>query len=526
MNKRKGLAVKDICRVALDPSRSHREVSRLLGVSATTVAKYRNLMKLHQVDRNRLDGLTDLQIETLVQARFAGNPQQFFEPDWEHMSAELQRKGVTVALLYQEYAEMAAQQAHSAPLLSQSSFGRRLRTASKKHRLTMRQTHAPGEKMFVDFSGKHLFLTDPATRKKQPVEVFVSSLGASQLLFGTAVRSQKLPDWIAANVRALEFYGGVTACVVPDNLKSAVTKPKRSDRAPIINRTYLDFAEHYGVSIEPARSLHPQDKALAEIGVRIVNMWVIAALRDHVFYSLSEMNAEITKRIDQINKKVSRRLGMSRLDLFNETERMHLKPLPQERYQVVEWRDGILVSKDYHAPWKGDFYSVPYTLVGQRVNIAVSSTTLKAYVHYDLHPVAVHQLGDGSGKNITDRSHMPDAHRIYAAEQPEVLTEWAASIGKDVEKVFDAYLKNKRISPQSATRQMARVKQLARQYGQDRLRSACHYARSVGTFSADSIQSILKHGLDHRADASASQIVASPVAHKNVRGAASYGGEN
>lgn len=521
MNKRKGLAVKDICRVAVDPSRSHREVGRLLGVSATTVAKYRNLMKLHQVNRARLDTLTDTEIEELVQARYAGNPGQFIEPNWDHLSAELQRKGVTVALLYQEYVETAAREAQSTPLLSQSSFGRRLRAASKKHRLSMRQTHLPGEKMFVDFSGKHLFLTDPASRKKQPVEVFVASLGVSQLLFGTAVKSQKLTDWIIANVRALEFYGGATASVVPDNLKSAVTKPKRSERPPVINRTYLDFAEHYGVSIEPARSLHPQDKALAEIGVRIVNMWVIAALRDHVFYSLCEMNAEIAKRIDQINKKISRRLGASRLDRFNSLENMHLKPLPQERYQVVEWRDGMLVPKDYHIPWRGDFCSVPYTQVGQRVNIAVSSTTLKAYVRDAIRPVAVHQLGDGSGKSVTDRNHMPDAHRIYAAGQPGALMEWATSVGGDVEMVFAAYLKNSWISPKSATRQMARLKQFARQYGQDRLRSACRYAHSVGTFSADSIQSILKHGLDHRADV---QIVASPVTHKNVRGASSYGG--
>lgn len=524
MSNQKKPSVKDICRVAVDTTRSHREVGRLLGVSPTTIAKYRNLMKLHKVDRDRLQTLTNDEIEVLVQARYTGGSHTFAEPDWAVLATELQRKDVTVALLYQEFADALSQQSPDAPLMSQSSFGRRLRHASKKRRVSMRQTHKPGEKMFVDFSGKHLFLTERATHRRTPVEIFVASLGASQLLFATAVASQKLPDWIVANVRALEFYGGATKTIVPDNLKSAVTKAKQRRQAPLINRTYLDFAEHYGIFIDPARALHPQDKALAEIGVRMVNMWVIAALRNHVFYSLTEMNAEIARIIEKINGRKSRRLGASRRTLFERTEAACLSPLPAERYAVVEWQDGVLVPKDYHVPWRGDYYSVPHTLVGERVNIAASSSTLKAYTHSNLSPVAIHQIGTGNGANITDRAHMPEAHRLYAEDSPASLHEWAKTVGADVAILFNAIAENRRISPPSAIRQMSRAKKLAREYGQDRLTSACRYANAVGTQTIDSIQSILKHGLDLRDQERSSSIVAGPVDHENVRGAASYDG--
>lgn len=258
------------------------------------------------------------------------------------------------------------------------------------------------------------------------------------MLFATAVASQKLPDWIAANVRALEFYGGATNTIVPDNLKSAVTKAKRRRQAPLINRTYLDFAEHYGIFIDPARALHPQYKALAEIGERMVNMWVIAALRNHVFYSLTEMNAEIARIIERINGRKSRRLGTSRRALFERTEAACLSPLPSERYAVVEWQDRILVPKDYHIPWRSDYYSVPHTLIGERINIAASSSTLKAYTDNSLSPIAVHQIGIGNGANITDRAHMPEAHRLYAADSIDALHEWAQTVGADVAILFNA----------------------------------------------------------------------------------------
>lgn len=526
MIMRNNLTAKDICRVAIDFGRSNREVGRLLEISPSTVAKYRNLMMIHKIDDARLRTLSDMEVEELVQARYRGALKNFIEPDWDYVCAQSDKRDVTVGLLYQEYVESSADLKDGASLLSESSFTRRLREAKKNRRLSMRQAHLPGAETFVDFSGKHLYLTDPKTRKKCPVEIFVASLGASQLLFATAVPSQKVPDWIEANVRAIEYYGGVTRMIIPDNLKSAVTTPRRRGRGARINRTYLDFSQHYEVTISPARSLHPQDKSLAEIGVRIVNIWVIAALRNRVFHTLTEMNLAIAERVTQINNKQSRRLGSSRRERFEEIEKAALGPLPKLRYEVVEWEDSILVPRDYHIACRGDYYSVPHGLVGQRVNCAVSRSTIRIFTAQSVNPVAVHSLGRGDGATFTDRKHMPDSHRYYAAETVGDLFAWADSVGEEVCDLFNALQANRRITPLSALRQMARAKRLAREYGLERFLSACKYANSVGTQTIDSVRSILKHKIDLRNRCADDRIVAVPVHHENVRGATAYKGSD
>jgi transposase len=247
-------------------------------------------MRIHHVDAAMLKTLSDAELIDLLQAKYKGGAKDFIEPDWDHVYREFQKANVTIALLYSEYSDSCAGKKGGA-VRSEASFGRKLREHCKARGLSMRQEHLPGQEMFVDFSGKHLYLTNRETGERTPVEIFVASLGNSQLMFITAVASQKMPDWIEANVRAFEYFGGVSAMTIPDNLKSGVDKPAHRGHEARINRSYIDFAEHYGTVIVPARPLHPQDKALAEIAVRITNMWVIGQLRNHVFYSLGEMNA-------------------------------------------------------------------------------------------------------------------------------------------------------------------------------------------------------------------------------------------
>lgn len=518
------LNTKDICRFVLDASRSHRECARALCVSATTVAKYRNLMRLHRIDLEKLNGLSVVEVEEFVQARYKGGSRNFVVPDWSSLCRELDKPNVTAVLLFQEYVESNHSANAGANLLSESSFGRRLRAARKASRPSMRQIHPPGERSFVDFSGKHLYLSTPGVEQKKAVEVFVASLGASQLIFAVAVLSQKTPDWIEANVRALEFYGGAPLEIIPDNLKSAVTKPAAGGRPALINRTYLDFSEHYKVAIRPARRRRPQDKSLAEIGVRIVNMWIIAALRNRIFYSLDEINREIMRLVERINAKTIRRLKTSRRALFEEIEAPVLRPLPADRYEFVAWQDGLLVPKDYHLYWQGDHYSVPHEHIGQRVNLAASRSTVRIYSDASVGPIAVHRLGSGRGENITDPLHMPENHRAYLQSTPDDLRRWAVETGKEVERLFLAMEKNKRIKPFALLKHMSRAQKLAKEYGVERLVSACGYANSVGTQTIESVSNILRHDIDLRSKSRADRVVSKPVQHENVRGAASYDG--
>ncbi|WP_029406951.1 IS21 family transposase [Thiomicrorhabdus sp. Milos-T2] len=518
------LSPRDVCRIAIDERLSHREVARVANVSATTVNKYRSLMKIHGIkNKDELNKLSNTELEEIIQARYKGASKNFIEPDWDQVYLEYQKRDVTITLLYQEYVE-ASSDINGATLLSESSFGRRLRKFCQVRGLSMRQTHLPGQEMFVDFSGKHLFLTDPKTGDRKPIEMFVASLGASRMLFATAVKTQKKTDWIEANVRALEYFGGTTAMIIPDNLKSAVTKPGGKGRDPQVNRSYLDFAEHYGTVIVPARPRMPKDKSLAEIGVRIVNMWIIASLRNHVFYSLSDMNMMILSKIDYYNERRTRRLGASRRELFEELEAGCLMPLPPTRHEYTEWRDSVRVPKDYHISHNKDFYSVPHHLVGRTVSYCVTRSTIRVYSEQSSKPAAIHTLGPGIGANITNREHMPEAHKIYASQNVEELLEWASSIDEEIKILFEAIIANKRIPAITAIRQMSKGQKLVKEYGHDRFASACQYANSVGTQTLPSIENILRLNMDLRKSVDESEFIAEPSPHKNIRGSEAYKG--
>ena len=517
------LPIRDVCRIALDSRLSNREAARVTGVSASTVGKYRNLMQIQALSRKDIDELSEIELLDKMQAKYKGSSKNFIEPDWDFVYQEYQKRDVTIALLYQEYVE-SCMDTQGGNVRSESSFGRKLREHCKSRGLSMRQEHLPGQEMFVDYSGKHLYLTSPETGERTPVEIFVASLGFSRMIFATAVKSQKKIDWIEANTRALEFFGGVPMMVVPDNLKSAVTKPGGRGREAIINRSYADFADHYKTVIVPARPLRPQDKSLAEIGVRIVNMRVIAALRNHVFHNLSDMNKMILERVHTINGKIMRRLGESRQTRFDDHEKGCLMPLPPSRHEYTEWRDSTRVPKDYHIQHNKDYYSVPHHLAGRTVSFCITRSTIRIYSNQSSTPVAMHSLGPGSGVNITHPDHMPEAHRLYKSQNVESLIQWAESVDDEVKVLFDSFINNKRIPVVVTIRQMSKVQKLGKLYGYERLIHACQIANTVGTQNLSSLENILKMEIDLRNSKAGDQVVAKPINHENVRGPEAYKG--
>ena len=387
----------------------------------------------------------------------------------------------------------------------------------------MRQEHVPGRQMFADFSGKHLYITNPKTGEEAPVELFVAALGGSKKIFVTAVPSQKKADWIEANTRAFEFFGGVTMIITPDNLKSAVDKPKRFGSEAKINRSYLEFAEHYDTLILPTRSVKPQDKALAEIGVRITNIWIIARLRNHVFFNISEINQALAPLLDIINNKRTRALQWrSRQELFEELEAHELRPLPSTRHEYADWYHDIRVPKDYHIVHRHNFYSVPHHLAFETVTYSVSRTTLSVYSRSTTIPVAVHNLGGGIGENFTRPEHMPEKHRLYHSQNVQELLQWATIVGPSVTTMFRAILDNPRIPVIHAIRHMMRSQKLEKQYGRSRFVEACKRANDAAVYSIDSVANILKNEIDLRPPSKQATPAALPVPHKNVRGPSAY----
>lgn len=430
-------------------------------------------------------------------------------PDWLIVHQELKKKGVTLMLLWEEYKE-------AYPYGYQySRFCELYREFKKKLNPTMRQTHKAGEKLFVDFSGLTVPWADKLTGEVYKAEIFVAVLGASNYTYVEACESQSLPCWIEAHVRALEFIGGVPSAAVPDNLKSGVTKPHYYD--PDINITYQDFACHYGMAILPTRVVKLRDKAKAEVGVQGIQRRILAPLRHHTFFSVADINKAINPLLRAYNQRSFQDLPGSRLSQFLLLDKPALQPLPKERYQYAEWKKAR-VNIDYHVAFEKHFYSVPYTYIKEEITLRITRTTIECY--YQNKRIASHLRSFHPG-HTTIREHMPKAHQAHVEWTPERLLNWAKKIGPSTEKLIESVIQSRAI-PEQGFRTCLGILRLGKSYGEHRLENAAKRALVIGATRYQSIESILKRGLDQQPLSTADPQSTSPSLHDNVRGAHYY----
>jgi transposase len=285
------------------------------------------------------------------------------QPDFAHVHQELSRRGVTRLLLWEEY------KAATPGGWQYSVFCEQYRRWLAKQELVLRANHAPGDKLFVDYAGQSVPITDRHTGEQREAQIFVAVLGCSNYTYAEATWSQKRPDWLGSHARALEYFRGAPAAIVPDNLRSGVKRSHRYE--PELNPSYQDFAEHYGVAILPARVRKPRDKAKVEAGVLIVERWILARLRNRMFFSLGELNAAIAELLERLNTRAFKKLEGSRRSRFIELDQPALRPLPARAYEFAEWRRAK-VHPDYHVEIKRAYYSVPYRLIGEHVDVRLS----------------------------------------------------------------------------------------------------------------------------------------------------------
>jgi transposase len=339
-------------------------------------------------------------------------------------------------------------------------------------------------------------------------------LGASNYTYAEATWSQSLPDWIGVHVRAFEFYGGVTEILVPDNLKSGVTKPCFYD--PDLNPSYQEMAKHFGCAVIPARIRKARDKAKVESGVQVVERWILARLRKKTFFSLSELNAEIRRLLEHLNDKPFQKLPGCRRSAFEELDRPALKPLPTEPYEYAEWKK-VRVNIDYHVEVDRHYYSVPYQLVRCQLDARFTRSTVE--ILHKGRRVASHVRSYKQGGYTTLAEHMPTAHRQWAEWTPERLVRWAAKTGAATARVVEAILSS-RAHPQQGFRSCLGIMRLGKKYSPERLEAACRRALAIGGTSFKSIQAILKNGLDKRPLPQGED--QPTVRHANIRGAQYY----
>lgn len=376
---------------------STRKIAASLGVGQSTASDYLSRARAAGLSWPLPADLADAELEgrlfpRSVQVRSATFPQ----PDWAHVHAELRRKGVTLALLWEEYRGIHTDG------YGYSRYCELYRRWEGRLSSVMRQHHVAGERLFVDYAGATLEVVCPQTGEIREAQLFVATLGASNYTYVEATWTQSLPDWIASHVRAFAFFGGAPAQVVSDNLKSGVTKACFYE--PTVNRTYAEMAAHYDTAIVPARPRKPKDKAKVEGAVLIAERWIVARLRNQRYFRLDDLNTEISELNAQINAKVSRHLGASRRDLFARLDKPALKPLPVATYVYAEWKL-CSVALDYHVDIDRHYYSVPYQLLRQRVWARVTARTIEVFAKGER--VASHARTSSNRQHTTVRDHMP-----------------------------------------------------------------------------------------------------------------------
>jgi len=479
---------REILRLRFDLGQRVREIARAAGVPRSTVSDTLARAKRAGLACWPLPADID---EDALQARLYPAPAPSSAParplpDWDYIFAELRRKGVTLELLWHEYRGQ-----HPDHGYSYSRYCELYRDWRGGLEISMHQEHLAGDKVFVDFAGHTLALIDAETGEITEQQIFVAALGASDYIYAEALPGQDTRSWIKAHVNLFEHIGGVTAAVVPDNLKAAVIKPCRYE--PQINASYQEMAEHYGTAVLPARVRKPKDKAKAEQAVLMVERWVLAPLRNQRFFSLAQMNQAIRERLIELNARKLTKLGVSRRELFESIDRPALRPLPTTRYQYADWKRDVGVGIDYHVEFERHRYSVPYKLRKQRVD--VKSTLAVIEIFYKGSRIVTHRRSSRPGGFTTDRDHMPSSHRRYAEWTPERIVGWAKSIGPQTAALIKDVLAC-RPHPEHGFRSCLGIISLGKKYGNERLEAACHRARHIRTYSYKSVKSILRTGLD------------------------------
>ena len=432
-------------------------------------------------------------------------------PDWAEIHKELKRKGVTLFLLWQEYKEV-----HPAGY-QYSRFCDLYRAWAGTVDLPMRQNHKAGEKLFVDYAGQTMPVVDPKSGEIREAQIFVAVSGASNYTYAEATWTSAKggPDWIASHVRAFAFMGGIHELVIPDNLLSGVSKACRYE--PDANPTYQEMASFYGTAIMPARVRKPKDKAKVEAGVLGVERQILARLRHHTFFSLAELNEAMAVLLTEYNQRPFQKLPGSRRSLFESVDKPALKPLPDQPYEYAEWKKAT-VNIDYHIELEGHYYSVPYQLVKQKVDVRWTNRTVECF--HNGRRVASHLRSDIKGRHTTLSEHMPKTHQQYAEWTPERLVRWASKSGDATKGVVEQVLAS-RPHPQQGFRSCLGIMRLGKQYGFDRLEAACARALIINATSYKSIASILNSGLDKRPSPQERPPLPA-IEYDNVRGAQYY----
>jgi transposase len=504
--------LKECFRLKFECAFSHERIARTLGLSKGAVGKY--------VSREQTLGLTWAMLSTWDEAQLQARlhipvpsvrgVRASIDLAWVHR--ELRRKGVTLQLLWQEYRE-----AHGDTSTYQyTQFCQHYGAYASSLRRSMRQVHRAGEKLFIDFAGPTVGIVNPDSGELRRAHIFVAVLGASNYTYACATQAETQGDWLRGLTQALRFIGGVPALVVPDNPRALIARPDRYE--PELNRAAQACATHYGMAILPARPRKPKDKAKVEVGVQIVERWILARLRHQTFFSLAALNHAIVALLTDLNARPFKKLDGNRLSWFETIDQPALLPLPAQPFEIAQFTF-CTVNIDYHVELDAHYYSVPHALVRKRVEARITDYTVE--ILHGGKRVASHARSRVRGGYTTVHEHMPAAHRAHREWSPARFLRWGQDIGEATGQLVE-HLLSDRPHPEMGYRSCLGLLSLARRYGAPRLEAACTRAIAIGSRTRRSVLSILQGGLDQQPLPTKPQTDWVSPEHDNLRGAAYY----
>ncbi len=502
--------IKEVLRLRFELKLDQRKIARSCSIAVSTVHEYLKRAAAASVVWPLPEGWDDDRLETTLYPEATASPRpKKSMPDFAAMHEQLRRhRDLTLHLIWEEYIEA------SPDGYRYSRFCELYHRWRGKLDVVMRQEHKAGEKGFVDWAGATIPIYDRSTGVPWPAPLFVAALGASSYTWAEATRDQQMEAWLSAHIHAFEQWGGVPALIIPDNTKTGVSRACRYD--PDVNPTYQNFAMHYGFGVLPARPYKPRDKAVVESAVQVTQRWIVAALRHRKFFSLEEANQAIRELLDRLNQRPFRKRDGSRASVFEALDKPALKPLPAERFEMSEW-SRARVNIDYHVAFDANFYSVPYNLVHEMVEIRSTPSTVEI-LHRGAR-VAAHVRNRGRGNAVTVDAHRPKSHQAHLEWPPSRMVEWAQKIGPQTARLLERMMADKP-HPEMGYRGCLGVIRLAGKYSSERVEAAAGLALLTGACRYRSIESILKNSLDRQPLPPSSVPPARPPApHDNVRGA-------
>lgn len=510
--------IKEVLRLKFEVGLSYEAIGKSCNLGHTTVGEYLRRAKDAGFAWPLPDNIDDGLLEQLLYPPAPGPEVKRAIPDWEKVHKDLKKKGVTLFLLWQEYKETCPDG------YEYSWFCRSYREWTGKIDIVMRFNHRAGETLFVDYAGQTVPIIDKSTGEIRESQIFVATMGASNYTYSEATWTQSLPDWIGSHTRALKFLGGVPEIIVPDNIKTGINKPCRYE--PDLNPTYQDMASHYGCAIIPARVRHPKDKAKVETGVKTVEQWILARLRNITFFSLTDLNKTIRTLLEDLNNRPFQKMAGTRRTMFEELDKPALKPLPVEPYVYAEWKRAK-PHIDSHIEAEGFYYSVPHQLARREMDVRITQHIVEIF--HKGKRVASHQRSYNILKrHVTTKEHMPKSHQKYLDWTPDRIIQWASKTGPSTAQTVEAVMKS-RVHPQQGFRACMGIMSLGKEFSEPRLEAACARALSIGSPSFKSIQAILKKGLD-KLPLQKEMQQTSFINHSNIRGPEYYqtitGGDN